>query len=215
MVYFISWLWHFYDENNLDDKETSYADVVTFCVVVCNYVGCHFRLQLNHVHHTAMSFRSTTMSTTDASWLAHRAKQTCMAWSWKSIMIYAHCLTHIFQPMRPLCMKSLGECAQHSYGAPRWRIRSNWVQVWELCNLQIRWYPVLANLGRTDRPTHILILTTMDQNDQNEPGQYSKGLLNQSTLNSATLTHLLFFSQISHFLDVWIPQIIISFFDHI
>ena len=37
----------------------------------------------------------------------------------------------------------------------------------------------------------------------------------QSTSNSATLTHLLFSSQFSHFLDVWFPQIIMSFFDHI
>ncbi|WZZ86832.1 hypothetical protein YC2023_115411 [Brassica napus] len=39
-------------------------------------------------------------------------------------------------------------------------------------------------LGRTDLQAHVLILTTMDQNDQNEPGQQSKGHLDQSTSNS-------------------------------
>ena len=45
------------------------------------------------------------------------------------------------------------------------------VQMKELCNLQNRRSSVYANLGRTDRQAHVLILTTMDQNDQNEPGQ--------------------------------------------
>ncbi|KAF3507658.1 hypothetical protein F2Q69_00008396 [Brassica cretica] len=42
-------------------------------------------------------------------------------------------------------MKSLGEFAQLNYGAPRRRIRSNRVQMWELCNLQLRNYPAFLS----------------------------------------------------------------------
>uniref|UniRef100_A0A0D3AXK6 Uncharacterized protein n=1 Tax=Brassica oleracea var. oleracea TaxID=109376 RepID=A0A0D3AXK6_BRAOL len=44
-------------------------------------------------------------------------------------LIYVHCLTHIFQTTRPLCMKSLGECSELNYGAPQRRIRSNGVHM--------------------------------------------------------------------------------------
>ncbi|KAF3502750.1 hypothetical protein F2Q69_00041312 [Brassica cretica] len=67
-------------------------------------------------------------------------------------------------------MKSLGECSQLNYGTRRTRIRSNGVQMKELCNLQNRCSSVLANLGSTNRQAHVLIVTTIDQNDQNEPG---------------------------------------------
>ncbi|WZZ58714.1 hypothetical protein YC2023_058821 [Brassica napus] len=67
-------------------------------------------------------------------------------------------------------MKSLGECSQLNYGAPRRRIRLNGVQMWELCNLQIRRPSVLANLGRMDRSAHILILTANELLGSDEPG---------------------------------------------
>ncbi|WZY77439.1 hypothetical protein YC2023_023823 [Brassica napus] len=86
-------------------------------------------------------------------------------------MIYVHCLTHIFQNSSPMRMKSLGECSEFNYGAPRRRIRSNRVQMWELCNLQIRRPSVLANLSHTDRPTHILILTAKEPLGSDEPGR--------------------------------------------
>ncbi|KAF3591430.1 hypothetical protein DY000_02020845 [Brassica cretica] len=47
--------------------------------------------------------------------------------SMEAVKIYVHCLTHIFQTSRLLCMKSLGECSQLNYGTPRTRIRSNGV----------------------------------------------------------------------------------------
>uniref|UniRef100_A0A0D3BUE9 CCHC-type domain-containing protein n=1 Tax=Brassica oleracea var. oleracea TaxID=109376 RepID=A0A0D3BUE9_BRAOL len=59
--------------------------------------------------------------------------------SLKAVKIYVHCLTHIFQTSRFLRMKSLGECSQLNYGTPQTRIRSNGVQMKELCNLQNRW----------------------------------------------------------------------------
>ncbi|KAF3508200.1 hypothetical protein F2Q69_00009653 [Brassica cretica] len=71
----------------------------------------------------------------------------------------------------PLRMKSLGECSKLNYGAPRRRIRSNGVQMWELCNLQIRRPSVLANLGRMDRPAHIMILTANEPLGSDEPGR--------------------------------------------
>ncbi|KAF3592252.1 hypothetical protein DY000_02024432 [Brassica cretica] len=43
-------------------------------------------------------------------------------------------------------MKSLGECAQLNYGAPRRRIRSNGVQMWELCNLQNRFFSLCSEI---------------------------------------------------------------------
>ncbi|WZY77810.1 hypothetical protein YC2023_024194 [Brassica napus] len=86
-----------------------------------------------------------------------------------AVMIYVHCLTHIFQKTSPLRMKSLGECSQLSYGAPRRRIRTNGVQMWELCNLTIRRPSVVANLGHTDRPAHILILTAKEPLGSDEP----------------------------------------------
>nr|VDD12750.1 unnamed protein product [Brassica oleracea] len=49
--------------------------------------------------------------------------------SMEAVKIYVHCLTHIFQTSRLLCMKSLGECSQLNYGTPRTRIRSNGVQM--------------------------------------------------------------------------------------
>ncbi|KAF3547434.1 hypothetical protein DY000_02008967 [Brassica cretica] len=42
-------------------------------------------------------------------------------------------------------MKSLGEFVQLNYGAPRRRIRSNGVQMWELCNFQLRNYPAFLS----------------------------------------------------------------------
>ncbi|KAF3544983.1 hypothetical protein DY000_02003841 [Brassica cretica] len=66
-------------------------------------------------------------------------------------------------------MKSLGECFQLNYGAPRRRIRLNGIQMWELCNLQIRRPSVLANLGHMDRPAHILILTANEPLGSDEP----------------------------------------------
>ena len=55
-------------------------------------------------------------------------------------------LTHIFQTTRLLRMKSLAECAQLNYGAPRRRIRSKRVHMKKLCNLQNTWSSVYANL---------------------------------------------------------------------
>ena len=78
-------------------------------------------------------------------WVAHRKKQTCMAWSLDVVKIYVHCLTHIFQITRLIRMKSLVECSQLNYGAPQRRIRSNGVHMWQLCHLQIMWSLVLAN----------------------------------------------------------------------
>ena len=69
-----------------------------------------------------------------------------MIWSWEAVKMYVHCLTPIFETMRLLRMKSLGECAQLNYGAPRRRIRSNGLQMKELRNLQNRWSSVYANL---------------------------------------------------------------------
>lgn len=73
-------------------------------------------------------------------------KKRGMIWSWKAVKIYVHCFTHIFQTTRLIHMKSLGECCQLNYEAPRRRIRSNGVQMKELCNLQNRWSSVYANL---------------------------------------------------------------------
>ncbi|KAF3558793.1 hypothetical protein F2Q69_00011953 [Brassica cretica] len=53
-------------------------------------------------------------------------------------------------------MKSLGECAQLNYRALRTRIRSNGVQMKELCNLQIRKSSVLANSTGSDEPGHVV-----------------------------------------------------------
>ncbi|KAF3565269.1 hypothetical protein DY000_02015302 [Brassica cretica] len=72
--------------------------------------------------------------------------------------------------MSPLRMKSLGECSQLNYGAPRRRTRLNGVQMWELCNLHIRRPSVFANLGHMDRPAHILILTANEPLGSDEPG---------------------------------------------
>ncbi|WZZ46970.1 hypothetical protein YC2023_043229 [Brassica napus] len=51
-----------------------------------------------------------------------------------TVTIYVHCLTHIFQTKRLLRMKSLVECSQLNYGAPRRRIRSSYVTVMPFTN---------------------------------------------------------------------------------
>ncbi|CAN6860435.1 unnamed protein product [Brassica oleracea] len=56
----------------------------------------------------------------------------------QKVKMYIHCLTPIFETTRLLRMKSLGECAQLNYGAPRRRIRLNGFQMKELRNLQNR-----------------------------------------------------------------------------
>ncbi|KAG5374461.1 hypothetical protein IGI04_042251 [Brassica rapa subsp. trilocularis] len=75
--------------------------------------------------------------------------------------MYVHCLTPIFETMRLLRMKSLGECVQLNYGAPRGRIRSNGLQMKELRNLQNSpdgikpQAQLFYNLGTSEKPRKV------------------------------------------------------------
>ncbi|WZY77437.1 hypothetical protein YC2023_023821 [Brassica napus] len=49
--------------------------------------------------------------------------------------------------------------------------------MWELCNFKISRLSVLANLGRTDCPVHILILTAKEPLGSDEPGPFDCGYI--------------------------------------